>query len=192
MWVVLVSAFLLCLSNLAMSNYLSALFLGYLVIITSHPLWYSCEILRQEKVWTDRYFLIRRIFLLVIFIAGIILIAIGAIKFQFKEIGTMMVFFGMLAIPSIKAILMTKEFATEKETRLKMHIQGTIITGIAAYTAFFAFGGRRIFLDVLNLDPQWMMVPWIAPTLVGLIYSRYMKKKYKVVQFKVDLTHSIL
>jgi len=63
----------------------------------------------------------------------------------------------------------------EKETRLKMHIQGTIITGIAAYTAFAAFGGSRILMKVFQLDAQWMMVPWILPSILGFAYSRYMK-----------------
>ena len=181
MWVVLISALLLCVTNVAMSNYYTALFLGYLVIITSHPLWYSYEILRQTTDWTARYFLIRRIFLSVTFIAGIILITIGTIVFQLKEMGIIMVFFGLLAVPSIKELRLSKASATQKETRLKMHIQGTIITGIAAYTAFFAFGGRRIFIDVFHLDPQWMIVPWIAPTLLGLIYANYMKKKYHAI-----------
>lgn len=179
MWMVLVTAFLLCINNLMMGNYIAAAFLGYLSIITSYPLWYSYEILNQDKVWTHTYFQIRRIFSILIFISSIAMFLLGAIKFNFRNMGGVMAFFGLLGIPAIRDILMTLEKANQKETKLKMHIQGTIISGIAAYTAFFAFGGSRFLMGVLHLDAQWMILPWTLPTLMGIAYMRYMKKKYK-------------
>ena len=86
----------------------------------------------------------------------------------------------MLGIPAGRDAFMTKSRAMDKESRLKMHIQGTIISGIAAYTAFFAFGGSRLMIDVLHVHHQWMVVPWLLPTVLGLIYSGFMKRKYKV------------
>ena len=179
MWIVLISAFLMCICNLIMGNYVSAAFLGYLAVITSYPLWYSYEILNQDMVWTDRYFMIRKIFSILIFLSSIAMFLLGAIKFNFQNMGTVMAFFGLLGIPAIRDIRMTKEYATSKETKMKMHIQGTIISGIAAYTAFFAFGGSRFLMGVLQLDAQWMILPWTLPTVLGLIYSRYMKRKFK-------------
>lgn len=179
MWIVLLSAFLMCICNLIMGNYVSAAFLGYLSVITSYPLWYSYEILNQDMVWTDRYFMIRKIFSILIFLSSIAMFLLGAIKFNFQNMGTVMAFFGLLGIPAIRDIRMTKEYATSKETKMKMHIQGTIISGIAAYTAFFAFGGSRFLMGVLQLDAQWMILPWTLPTVLGLIYSRYMKRKFK-------------
>ena len=179
MWIVLLSAFLMCICNLIMGNYVSAAFLGYLAVITSYPLWYSYEILNQDMVWTDRYFMIRKIFSILIFLSSIAMFLLGAIKFNFQNMGTVMAFFGLLGIPAIRDIRMTKEYATSKETKMKMHIQGTIISGIAAYTAFFAFGGSRFLMGVLQLDAQWMILPWTLPTVLGLIYSRYMKRKFK-------------
>lgn len=180
MWVVLISAFLMCICNLIMGNYISAAFLGYLSVITSYPLWYSYEILNQDMVWTDRYFIIRKIFSVLIFVSSVAMFLLGAIKFNFQNMGTVMVFFGLLGIPAIRDIRMTKEYATSKETKMKMHIQGTIISGIAAYTAFFAFGGSRFLIGVLQLDVQWMILPWTLPTVLGIAYSRYMKRKFKV------------
>ena len=180
MWLVLISSFVMSICNVIMGKYIAAMFLGYLTIITSYPLWYSYEILFQKREWSKRYFMIRKSFLLVLAITAIGMTLLGAIQFQFKGMGTMMVFFGLLAIPSARDFFLTKEKAMNKETKLKMHIQGTIISGIAAYTAFFAFGGSRILIEVLHLHHQWMMVPWLVPTVLGLIYSRYMKKKYNV------------
>ncbi len=159
---------------------MAAMYLGYLAIITAYPLWYSYEILNQNKEWSDRYFNIRKVFVTLLFLTGAGMFLLGAIKFKFQGMGTMMVFFGLLGIPAGKDIFMTKAKAMNQETKLKMHIQGTIISGIAAYTAFFAFGGSRILIGVLQMDHQWMVVPWIAPTLLGVIYSRYMKRKYRV------------
>lgn len=180
MWVVLVSSFLLSISNTIMANYSAALFLGYLTIITANPLWYSYEILSQKGEWTNRYFLIRRISLSILFTSGLALLLLGGIKYHFLGMGTVMGFFGLLAIPAGREVLFTKAKAMKKETRIKMHIQGTIITGIAAYTAFFAFGGARFMIGVLKMHHQWMVIPWVLPTLLGLTYSWYMKRKYKV------------
>ncbi len=182
MWMVLVTAFLLCINNLIMGNCVAAAFLGYLTVITSYPLWYSYEILNQDKVWTDTYFRVRKIFSILIFLSSIAMFLLGAIKYNFRDMGGVMTFFGLLGIPAIRDIMMTKEQATNKETKLKMHIQGTIISGIAAYTAFFAFGGSRFLMGVLHLDAQWMILPWTLPTLMGIVYMRYMSKKYKVVR----------
>jgi len=179
MWGVLVSSALLSISNTIMGNYMAAIFLGYLTIITSFPLWYSLEILRQKKEWTARYFTIRKVFLGTMFTAGLALVLIGIFVFHFKNMGMVMVFFGVIGVNSIRELLLTRDQAMVKETRIRMHIRGTIISGIAAYTAFFAFGGQRILMNVLMLDAQWMVLPWTLPTVLGLIYSRYMQRKYK-------------
>ena len=180
MWIVLVTSLLMSICNLIEGNYMSALYLGFLAIITAYPLWYSYEILQQKKEWSNRYFNIRKAFVSVLFTTGIGMLLLGGIKYHFLGMGTMMGFFGLLAIPAGRDIFMTKTSAMSQESKLKMHIQGTIISGIAAYTAFFAFGGSRILMNVLQLHHQWMIIPWITPTLLGLIYARYMKKKYKV------------
>jgi hypothetical protein len=180
MWIVVATAFLMSICNIIMANYIMASFLGYLTIITAYPLWYSYEILHQKKEWTDRYFTIRKIFASILFVAGLGLFLMGIIQFKFAGIGIMMAFFGLLGITAIRDVFMSKTKAMDKETKLKMHIQGTIISGIAAYTAFFAFGGNQLLMGVLHLSQQWMLVPWIAPTFLGVAYARYMKRKYQV------------
>ena len=180
MWVVLISSLLLSVCNLILNQYMAALYLGYLTIITAYPLWYANEILKQPGEWTHRYFIIRRCFVAMLFFFGLGMVLLGGIQFHFKGMGTMMLFFGLLGLPTGKELLMNKAKAMKKETRLKMHIQGTIISGIAAYTAFFAFGGSRILIEQLHVHHQWMVIPWILPTLLGLTYARYIKRKYRV------------
>jgi len=178
MWGVVISAALLCISNVIRDYYVSAMFLGYLSIITSYPLWYSYEILNQEKEWSDRYFMMRKIATSTMVLAGLFMMYMGVFQFNFENMGIVMFFFGALGVAGIKDVLMKKSVAMAKEQRMKMHIQGTIISGIAAYTAFFAFGGSKILMGYFHLDAQWMVIPWIGPTLLGVVYMRYMKKKY--------------
>jgi len=150
-------------------------FLGFLAILTGYPLWYSYEILQQKKDWSDRYFNNRKAFAWVLFIASVSMV-IGAAVLKFQGPGILMVFFGLLGIPAMKDALMTRETAMAKENRIRMHMKGTIISGIAAYTAFLSFGGRTLFG---NLLPGYLQIlPWIAPTIIGLIVLRFMKKKY--------------
>jgi len=178
MWMVLFTSALLSICNIGLEKYMAALYLGFLSLITAYPLWYSYEILNQDKEWSNRYFLTRKIFLAVLFTTGIGMILLGTLKFGGKGMGTMMIFFGLITMPSGREFLFSKSKAMTKESKLKMHIQGTIISGIAAYTAFFAFGGVRIIIDVLQLHHQWIMVPWILPSVLGFGYSWYMKRKY--------------
>ena len=179
MWVVVVTALLLSVCNLILDRMMAALYLGFLSIITAYPLWYANEILKQKEVWTNRYFITRKVFSAVLFASGLGMLLLGGIKFHFLGMGTMMGFFGLLAIPAFRDLMMSKPKAMLKEKRMKMHIQGTIISGIAAYTAFSAFGGSRIMVELLHMHHQWMVIPWILPTVLGLTYSRFMKRRYR-------------
>ena len=55
------------------------------------------------------------------------------------------------------------------------HIGATFGSGIGAYTAFVAFGGRTLLADL----GQWQMLFWIAPGVIGGIASALLCKKYK-------------
>ncbi|WP_337879265.1 hypothetical protein [Rheinheimera sp.] len=46
------------------------------------------------------------------------------------------------------------------------HAVAMLASGIAAYTAFSAFGGRVLLSSLLQ--GYWQMLPWLLPTLIGL------------------------
>lgn len=175
MWVVVATAFLLCGTNTFLGNYVSAIFLGYLSILTAHPLWYSYAILQEKKEWSPSYFKNRRLFCWVMFASALCMIA-GAIYFQFRNQGILMAFFGVLGLPAGKEALRSLEVAQAKEGRIERHIVGIVGSGIAAYTAFFAFGGRALFAKILIGELQ--VIPWILPTFIGIGLMKYYKKKY--------------
>ncbi|MDZ7901905.1 MAG: hypothetical protein U5L01_04895 [Rheinheimera sp.] len=52
----------------------------------------------------------------------------------------------------------------DRSAILREHIGNMIACGIAIYTAFTAFGGRRLF----ELSWQWELVTWVAPGVVAL------------------------
>lgn len=57
------------------------------------------------------------------------------------------------------------------------HLGNIVGAGIGAYTAFFAFGGRRLFAGLLTGDLQ--IIPWILPTIVGIFVTSYFTRKYR-------------
>lgn len=63
------------------------------------------------------------------------------------------------------------------------HIGSFIGSGIGAYTAFLAFGGRTMFEGL----GYWQLVFWIAPGVIGTIASAILCKKYGKV-FQVETT----
>lgn len=57
------------------------------------------------------------------------------------------------------------------------HIGSMIGSGIGAYTAFFAFGGRQLLSGV----GSYQIIFWIIPGVAGSVMSFYLTKKYKKV-----------
>jgi hypothetical protein len=57
------------------------------------------------------------------------------------------------------------------------HLTNIIGSGIGAYTAFFAFGGRRVFVEIFV--GQMQLIPWILPGVVGAIASYHLANKYR-------------
>lgn len=175
MWIVLITSVLLSINNLLMSQWINATFLGYLAVLTGYPLWYSYEILQQRTTWTPQYYTRRKIFAGLLFSCAIGML-VAAAWLRFEGFGILMLVFGLLGLPAIKDVLADLQKAMSHETRIQTHIRGTIISGIAAYTAFLSFGGRSLFGDLL--PGYWQVLPWVMPTLVGLPIIRVMKKRY--------------
>jgi len=65
----------------------------------------------------------------------------------------------------------------KKNEWLLEHLGNIIGSGIGAYTAFFAFGGRRFLAEVFT--GQMQIIPWVLPTLIGIIATYHLTKKYR-------------
>lgn len=70
----------------------------------------------------------------------------------------------------------------KKREWLIEHLGNIIGAGIGAYTAFFAFGGRRFLAEIFT--GQLQVLPWVLPGVVGGIAIAYLSRRYRV-QYKV-------
>ena len=87
----------------------------------------------------------------------------------------LLVIFGVVSVAG--AVGMYRDLlkpSFEGPERIGLHLSSMVGTGIAAYTAFFAFGGARLLSEVLT--GQWRVVPWVLPTIVGTIAIRRMRR----------------
>lgn len=78
---------------------------------------------------------------------------------------------------SIRMLRYTFKSAIAPREWLLEHISFAVGSGIAAYTAFAAFGGRALFSEFLT--GQWQLVPWILPTIIGTAYARRASRPYE-------------
>lgn len=175
MWIVVISAGILSIENFLLGQYISAAFLGFLVLITSNPLWYGIAILKHKKGISQSYKNMHMSFNILIVIAGILLLAYG-IYLKGQQAGILMIIFGILGISTGKDILVMYRNPEEKSNWIKEHIAGMLISGIAAYTAFAVFGGRTFFAGLFS--GYLSILPWIAPTIIGTIIIKYYSKSY--------------
>ncbi|MEM7160934.1 MAG: hypothetical protein AAF487_00710 [Bacteroidota bacterium] len=174
MWVVVCSAALLSIKNIIIGNYNSAIFLGFLTIITSGPLWYAIAILNQKKGRTPEYK--QKLFY---FNLSVVLCAIAMISYGFvieSGIKILMFIFGGLGLTSIPDVLRHLRGKEKKLTWIQEHLIGMISTGIAAYTAFLVFGGQQFFGQFFRGNS--VIILWTAPGVLGTIANFYFSRKY--------------
>ena len=104
---------------------------------------------------------------------GIIVGIVGIIIVQ-----PLFIVFSLLSITisygSLKYIF--KKALKEREWIME-HMGNILGVGIATYTAFFAFGGRRFFSEIFGNGLQ--IIPWVLPSIIGVLATFYFSKKYK-------------
>ena len=177
MWIVVLSAAILSIKNVIIGNYIMAMFLGFLSLITANPLWFARSVLKSKKSFSPAY--IRRHVVLhsLIVVFGAFLITYGLFYVD-SGVRFLMIFFGILGVLDIRELINARSMASQNPDWYKIHYTGMITTGIAAYTAFLAFGGRTLLENVLT--NEWQFLPWIAPTIIGTIFIRRMSSKRAV------------
>jgi len=171
MWVVVITAIILSFINLYQGFYIMAAFLGFLSVITGHPLWYGMVILKHKKEVTPEVQRINTILNWILFAGGAGL-AIWSIILKVEGQAILLLIFGIIGMSSAFPLLFK---AKKTKNWLAEHIEGLLGTGIAAYTAFFAFGGSRLLGHIFT--DQLIIIPWILPTIIGVFGIKYYKKK---------------
>ena len=178
MWFVVISAALLCIKNVIVGTYNSAIFLGFLTLITAHPIWHGTAILNYKKEQPQSFITMHMVFRAIIFLASLGLITYGAYLHFFQgEMHPLFFIFGILGGTDLPSWIKELKSPIKNANWLIEHLSGMIISGIAAYTAFFAFGGRAMLGKILT--GYWQILPWILPTIIGVIAIKYQKRKYE-------------
>lgn len=176
MWVVVISALILCVLNLFTEDYLSAGFLGFISMLTMAPLWYGMSILKHKREITRSYFNVRRWLHVAISLSAVGLLIWGSF-YRFEGETIIFLIFGILGLTTMRDV-----FASFEKVRsipwIKEHLVGMLSTGIAAYTAFLVFGGTQLFGHIFV--GQAVAILWASPTVVGTILISRMSKKYVV------------
>ena len=176
MWIVVGSAAILSIKNIYIGHLQMAAFLGFLTFITANPLWKGIAILNFKKGVSMAFQRMHLVFEIMIFITGALLLIYG-LYLQAKGAGILMIIFGLLGVSSFNGILKMVKQPTQKLDWFMEHVKDMITTGIAAYTAFFAFGGRTYLGDIFT--GYWMIIPWVAPTFLGVLAMKYWEKSYE-------------
>lgn len=176
MWIVVGTAALLSIKNLLIGNFIQAAFLGFLALITGNVLWSGMAVLRNKEGLSAGFQAIRRTLDFSVFLFGLVLVIYG-IVLKGQGTAVLMLIFGILGLsdfPKVRAHL--RGNASTAVNWFDEHLEGMITSGIAAYTAFFVFGGRQFFEGWL--PGYWAIIPWVAPTVIGMISMKYLKAYY--------------
>lgn len=164
MWVVVGTAALLSVKNVIIGKYFMAAFLGFISLITANPLWYGMAILNKKKVKSSLRG--RMYYEIAILIYSVALLSAGFYGVWAGNSANILLFiFGGLGLTALPTILQLREADPAKTDKIKEHMIGLLTSGIAAYTAFFVFGGYTWMEKIL--PGTWQVLPWVAPGVLG-------------------------
>lgn len=177
MWVVVITAALMSGINLASGKTVQAIFLGFLALLTARPLWLGVAVLDHKRGIGKRFERIGLMLNGLLVAAGLALISYG-FTLRGDSIALLMFAFGGLGMTGLPQLL--RHFKAEQEVQkpdwLAGHIGDMIVSGIAAYTAFFAFGASQFTANLFT--GHWQTVPWLAPTVIGTLGIVIARKKF--------------
>jgi hypothetical protein len=164
MWIVVSTAVLLCIKNAIIGKYQMAAFLGFISLITGNTLWFGIAILRPAAQASNVFKRIHITMDVLVVTSGILLLSYG-IFLQGQGSAVLMIVFGILGLTDLPSLVRKLRNMEKELDRIKEHMIGLLTSGIAAYTAFFVFGGYTWMEKIL--PGMWGIIPWVAPGLLG-------------------------
>jgi hypothetical protein len=129
----------------------------------------------MKKGVTDRYIYVTRGFVVLLSIWSVAMVSY-AVTLPGGMFKSLMLIFGVVGGLQVRNLFKSKAVIRSQFSWLVEHIRGMMISGIAAHTAFAAFGGRRLLSGILS--DSMMILPWVLPTVIGVIIIKVMKRRY--------------
>ncbi len=172
MWTVVVTAVVLCGWQYGRGYTSSSLFLGFISLLTARPLYYGIAVLRNKKGPSERMQKIDFGLRLALGLFSIFMVGTG-LGWWGTNGHNLNVIFGVLGVIVWPSLIRDLRGRNVTYNWLEEHLAQMSITAIAAFTAFLAFGGRRLFGDLFSGNLE--IVLWTAPTVLGVAFIRYYK-----------------
>lgn len=178
MWLVIFSGVILTISKFHEGEIEAGIFLGFLVFLAARPVWYGIAILKSKNTLSTRLKNYHIALKLMLFFYGIFML-IYTFKFQDLALAPLFIAFGVLGLfAGLDAWRDFKNTSTDSNW-LKEHFEGMLVSGVAAYTGFLAIGGYE-FINKYMVG-NWVLIPWLLPSVVGMSLILFYKKRFKKV-----------
>lgn len=176
MWTVVITASILSCYNYYQGYTSTALFLGFLALLTARPLYFGVAVLRNKKGPSERMRKTDLVLRCCLGLFSVFMIGVG-LGLWGPEGDTLNLIFGGLGMLVWPSLVKDARGITSQYDWLEEHIGQMVVTAIAAFTAFLAFGGQRLFGNLFPGNLQ--IILWTMPTVVGVAFSRYYKWKLR-------------
>jgi hypothetical protein len=176
MWIVVSTAAILSFENLMTGQLTMGIFLGFISFITANPLWHGIGVLKHGMHAPESFRTKHLVFRIAIALLALSMVVYGIVALKGEGAAILMFLFGALGLADTPRIIRELRGAKNPVNPIREHLVDMCTTGIAAYTAFFVFGANQ-YLEMV-LTGYWMVLPWIAPTVVGSILISRSTKKY--------------
>lgn len=175
MWLVVISAASMSLINLLNDRIVQAIFLGFLALLTAKPLCLGIAVLKHKKAPDDQFRRFGLALNTLLLASGLAMIAYG-FSLLGEPVAYLMIAFGGLGMLGLRDMVAIMRSEHESSDWLRGHIRDMIISGIAAHTAFFAFGASQFTASIFS--GNWVTIPWLAPTAIGTAGIFYATAKF--------------
>lgn len=186
MWLVVLTAIVLSFKNALIGRTQMAIFLGFLAILTAKPLWLGIAVLDNKRTMSRAYRNATMWLNILVVTAGFALIAYG-VSLGGAGNATLMFVFGGLGITGLidlwaylaPVLGIELKSVDQKMLWMKEHISNMGVSGIAAHTAFLAFGANSLLPQSYVGQGGLGLMAWISPTVIGVVLIRLSVRKYQ-------------
>lgn len=155
-------------------NYL-AMFLGYLVVITSTSVWCSWRAIRDKKNWRNYTGPVYKLLMVLNGLSGALIAYIGL--FVTDQMALIFIGFSLIGLSgAYRMWRFAGSVPVNPRWWLKEHYSAMIGNGVATHIAFLSIGLPKL-LPMLS-GPVLQNLAWLGPLTLSIIAGIYLNRKY--------------